>query len=96
MARQQTRRMALLFLVLESLRDLASAFPIALPIRASISAFGFRAIKRAAIAIRRHHAIGFKQRAGIAFVKQIDMAKADSANGVAMVRAVQREKARPF
>ena len=71
----------------------ADTFPVAFSILARVIALRFRAIERTTITIRSHHLVSLKQHPAVSFVEQINVAERDRANGVAVIRAVQREKA---
>src|SRR5689334_13753898 len=62
-------RIPTLLLRAKLLLNLADAFPVALAIFPRISPFGFRAVERAAVAIRRHYFVGLKQHSTASLVK---------------------------
>ena len=72
---------------------LADTFPPAAAIIAGVGAFGLGAVERTTVAIRRHHLIGWKQHSAVSFVKQINVAERDCADGVAVIRAGERKEA---
>ena len=57
-------------------------------------ALRFRAVERAAVAIRRHHGVRLEKQSRVGFVKQIDVAEADRAHGVAVIRAAEGKEFR--
>jgi hypothetical protein len=77
----------------EALLDLVDAFPTTLPVIAGIGAFGSGAVERAAIAIGGHDVVGTEEQTGVRAVKEVDVAEADGAEGVAVVGGVKREEA---
>src|SRR5205814_909641 len=74
--------------------ELIDAFPVALAIFAGVGAIGLRAIERATVTIRRRRLVGFEQQTGIRLVKEIDVTERNGADGVAVIRAVERKKLR--
>ena len=85
---------SLLLLGGKFLLHLADAFPMALPVFPRVGTFRPGPVERAPVAIRRHHFVGREQQPAVSLVKQINVAKRDRANRVAMIRAGQREKFR--
>ena len=74
--------------------DLVQALPMATTILTRVGSFRLRAVERAAVAIRCHHGIGLEAEAGVAPVEPRDVAQADGAHRVAMIRALERKKPR--
>ncbi len=72
------------------------ALVVAFAVIAGIGVFGFGAVKRAAVTVRRHDAVGLEKEAGISLVKEINVPETDSAEGVTVIRALQGKKSGIF
>src|ERR1035441_8919986 len=66
-------RASSLLLGRELLLQFAEAFPVALPIIPGVGALGLGAVEWTAIAVRRHHLVGFEEQARVSPVKQVNM-----------------------
>ena len=74
------------------LLHLPHALPVTLAIFARVLPLRRGAVERTAIAVRRHHWVGFEQHPAVGFVEEINMAEAHRANRVAVIRALERKK----
>ena len=84
--------LAALFLPGKTAFHLVETLPLTLAIVARVRPFGLGAVEAATIAVRRHHLIAAEEEAAIGLMEEVDVPKADRANGVAVIGAFEGKK----